>query len=190
MIISDIYNKDNGELLGILKIDGQHVLSSNPDTLFDLLASYVHSYASQHTNFRKAVDYKFLPLLKQSLIDGPKDYRGLQIDTHLTPMHPDKIFYYKYIGPAYQPRPDEQWVDENWQHVHSSNVSSVAYNPSFHRLYIEFKRRKGGHSVYQYEDVPPDIHDQMLAAASKGRFVYYVIRNNGSDSEYAYRQID
>jgi hypothetical protein len=96
----------------------------------------------------------------------------------------------RYRGPSYVPRKDESWIDENWQHVTSSNVESVAYNPKFNRLYVEFKRRKGGHAVYQYEDVPKDVHSNMMNAASKGKFVYYVLRNHGTDSEYAYRQID
>jgi len=102
----------------------------------------------------------------------------------------DKVLYEKYRGPSYVPRKDEQWYDEDWHTVTSSNVQSVAYNPTFKRLYVEFKRKKGGHSVYQYENVPDDIHDALMQASSKGKFVYYVLRNHGTDSDYSYRQID
>lgn len=114
---------------------------------------------------------------KDSLIKYAADMDKQQIDN-------------KYRGPSYQPRKDENWYDEDWKHVTSSNVNSVAYNPDFHRLYIEFKRRKGGHAVYQYENVPPNMHENLMNAASKGKFVYYVLRNNGTDSEFAYKQID
>ncbi len=49
----------------------------------------------------------------------------------------------------------------------SSNVARFGYDASTQVLGVEFKN--GG--VYQYFDVPPNVFDQMQAAASKGQFL-------------------
>ena len=56
--------------------------------------------------------------------------------------------------------------------VQSSNLASVGYDPSSQTLEIEF--RSGG--VYQYFDVPPRVHDELMTADSKGRFFARNIR--------------
>ena len=52
------------------------------------------------------------------------------------------------------------------QPVSSSNVKSVGYDPVKRTLEIECH----GGRVYQYDDVPPSVHQALMAAASHGRF--------------------
>ena len=56
--------------------------------------------------------------------------------------------------------------------VQSSNVASVGYNRHLHALEIEFVRG----AVYRFLDVQPGLYRQLLAADSKGRFIYANLR--------------
>lgn len=58
--------------------------------------------------------------------------------------------------------------------VSSSNLSSVGYNEEEHILEIEFN--SGG--VYQYYDVPPRIHEELMNASSHGSFFHREIKDS------------
>jgi hypothetical protein len=58
------------------------------------------------------------------------------------------------------------------QLVQSSNVYSVGYDAEKRRLEVEFVN--GG--VYEYLDVPPEKHEALLAAESKGRYLTQQIK--------------
>lgn len=61
----------------------------------------------------------------------------------------------------------------DWQPVpDSSNVSSAAWDPQTHELWIRFEH--GG--VYIYSDVPEGILEGLLAADSPGQFVNQQIK--------------
>lgn len=64
--------------------------------------------------------------------------------------------------------------------VSSSNLSSVGYDESNQVLEIEFN----GGRVYQYFDVPKRIHQELMNAASHGKYFHRNIKNN-----YSYGQI-
>ena len=49
--------------------------------------------------------------------------------------------------------------------VTSSNLRSVGYDPASRILEIEFKN-----GVYQYADVPLEVYEALMAAASLGRY--------------------
>ena len=66
----------------------------------------------------------------------------------------------------------------DWTDVSSSNVGAVAYAPDFARLFVRFLNG----SLYAYEAVSPETHAAFLAAPSKGRWVWDVLRAGG----YAY----
>jgi len=51
--------------------------------------------------------------------------------------------------------------------VESSNLKSVGYDEEKELLEIEFKNG----SVYQYADVPEEIHEELMNAESKGRYL-------------------
>jgi hypothetical protein len=51
--------------------------------------------------------------------------------------------------------------------VDSSSVASVGYDPAACVLEVEFH----GGGVYRYLDVPPQVHAELMAAKSIGRFV-------------------
>lgn len=51
--------------------------------------------------------------------------------------------------------------------VQSSNLASVGYSQSSRTLEVEFK----GGSVYHYFEVPADIHEGLMKAASKGKYL-------------------
>ena len=57
--------------------------------------------------------------------------------------------------------------------VVSSSLASVAYDTGRTILQIEFRDR----SVYQYIQVPEDIHQDLLQADSKGAYFNQHIRN-------------
>lgn len=77
-----------------------------------------------------------------------------------------------------------QGAQLNWIPAVSSNVAEYAYDYEFRRLFIRFKSGAG----YAYEDVPQQVWDGLLRAGSKGQYVFYQIRNKGTDSIYAYRR--
>jgi KTSC domain len=61
--------------------------------------------------------------------------------------------------------------------VQSTTLAAVAYDPAQHLLQLEFRDR----TIYHYRDVPPDVHDALLRAPSKGAYFNRVIR-----PQYAY----
>ena len=65
--------------------------------------------------------------------------------------------------------------------VESSNLKSVGYDPCTRVLEIEFKDG----SVYEYDDVPCEVHSGLMDAESKGSFFYENIRKR----DYEYRRI-
>jgi uncharacterized protein len=52
------------------------------------------------------------------------------------------------------------------QHVESSNIGSIGYDERSQTLEIEFLN--GG--VYQYFDVPANIYNSLMSAASHGQY--------------------
>lgn len=56
----------------------------------------------------------------------------------------------------------------------SSNLSSVGYDEDDRILEIEFN--SGG--VYQYYDVPPRIHQELMNASSHGKYFHSSIKDN------------
>lgn len=65
--------------------------------------------------------------------------------------------------------------------VESSHLKSVGYDAESRILTIEF--RDG--AIYEYADVPPEIHAGLMNAASHGRYFHRHIRN----AEYGSRRI-
>lgn len=57
--------------------------------------------------------------------------------------------------------------------VQSSNLKSVGYDSDTKILEIEFLH--GG--IYQYFDVPADIHQGLISAPSKGKYFHAFIKN-------------
>jgi len=72
------------------------------------------------------------------------------------------------------------FADMNRTPVSSSNLSSVGYDEEDRVLEIEFN--SGG--VYQYYDVPPRIHRDLMNASSHGSYFHREIKEN-----YRYDQI-
>ena len=57
--------------------------------------------------------------------------------------------------------------------VSSSNIASIGYDPGSETLEIEFTNG----SIYQNFNVPAGLHEQLMAAPSKGQFLNTYIRN-------------
>lgn len=57
--------------------------------------------------------------------------------------------------------------------VASSNIASVGYDEGSQTLEVEFLNG----SVYQYYNVPPNMHEQLMQGGSKGRFLNTYIKN-------------
>jgi hypothetical protein len=67
------------------------------------------------------------------------------------------------------------------QPVSSSSLASVGYDGTKNTLEIEFKHG----SIYQYYDVPAEVHAGLINASSLGQYFHANIKNAG----YRYRQI-
>lgn len=52
--------------------------------------------------------------------------------------------------------------------VDSSNIASIGYDPETATLEVEFL--KDG-SVYQYFDVPAQVHEELMTASSHGSYL-------------------
>jgi hypothetical protein len=50
--------------------------------------------------------------------------------------------------------------------VTSSNIMSVGYDPATRTLEVAYAT-----GVYQYAEVPPEVHLNLMAAGSKGRYL-------------------
>jgi hypothetical protein len=64
--------------------------------------------------------------------------------------------------------------------VTSSNLRSVGYDDATRTLEIEFKN-----GVYQYADVPLEVYQQLMSAASHGSYFIQNIRDAYSVSRIA-----
>ena len=59
------------------------------------------------------------------------------------------------------------------QPVSSTHIRGVGYDPRTSTLAVQF--REGG--VYHYHAVPQELHEQFLAAPSKGKFFRAAIKS-------------
>lgn len=64
--------------------------------------------------------------------------------------------------------------------VESSMMGHIGHDPESKTLTILFHSGKR----YDYDDVPPEVHDSFLAASSQGSFF-----RNEIDECYSYRQV-
>lgn len=71
--------------------------------------------------------------------------------------------------------------------VESSQIASIGYDAASKTLAIAFKKKNGPPSVYHYDNVPADVHQQFMAAESKGRFFGANIKAN---PDFTYRKIE
>ena len=67
------------------------------------------------------------------------------------------------------------------QHVSSSNIKAVGYDPATQTLKIEFLN--GG--LYQYLNVPESIYQGLMSASSHGQYFDQYIKKGG----YTYRKL-
>lgn len=74
--------------------------------------------------------------------------------------------------------------------VTSSNVCEIGYDPTFRRLYVTVGRDGVPVRGYTYDGVPSQVYLDFLRAPSKGKYLYYTVRANGTDSLYAVRPFD
>ena len=66
------------------------------------------------------------------------------------------------------------------QKVTSSNIASIGYESSTLTLEVEFNNG----SIYQYSNVPSNIHTALMSASSHGTYL-----NSNIKGRYNYRQI-
>lgn len=64
--------------------------------------------------------------------------------------------------------------------VSSTSLKSVGYDPQTQTLELEF----ASGSVYQYANVPPEVHQALLEAESLGRYFIDNIEKN-----YTYQRV-
>ena len=57
--------------------------------------------------------------------------------------------------------------------IASSNIASVGYDETTQTLEIEFLNG----SIYQYYNLPINMHEQLMQAQSKGKFLNIYIKN-------------
>ncbi len=56
--------------------------------------------------------------------------------------------------------------------VDSSNINSIGYDQESMTLEVEFANG----NIYQYFDVPPRVHENLMKADSKGKFLHSQIK--------------
>ena len=57
--------------------------------------------------------------------------------------------------------------------VASSNVKAIGYDEHTQTLEVEFLNGR----VYQYYDIPENMHNHFMQAPSKGQFLHIYIKN-------------
>lgn len=94
----------------------------------------------------------------------PQDYNDVAwVWRHLTPIS-NQI--------SGQRAPTEEKM--NRISVSSSSISTIGYDSSTQTLEIEFQNG----NVYQYFDVPPTVHTELIGAASIGQYFSHAIRDS------------
>ena len=69
----------------------------------------------------------------------------------------------------------------SWVPVYgSSNVVEIRYHEPSRECFVKFT----GGTVYCYENVPPEVWEELVHSQSKGRFVNIVLRRG-----YKYRKV-
>lgn len=66
------------------------------------------------------------------------------------------------------------------QHVSSSNIRSIGYDPDSTTLEVEFH----GGRIYHYYNVPEYIYNGIMSAGSKGSYLHRNVKGR-----YRYRQV-
>jgi hypothetical protein len=61
------------------------------------------------------------------------------------------------------------------QAVTSSELTSIGYNPTSHVLEVEFRTGR----VYEYHEVPDDVHSGLIGASSLGRYFNEHVKHAG-----------
>ena len=74
-----------------------------------------------------------------------------------------------------------------WIDVESSNVEAVGWEMDRSALWIRFGVDKKPRT-YRYPDFPRVVYEEFLAAPSKGKFVWEVIRNGGRDDRFKFQE--
>ena len=59
-------------------------------------------------------------------------------------------------------------------HVSSTNISSIGYDEATETLEIQFLNG----AIYQYFNVRLSIHEQLMQASSKGKFLHQYVKNS------------
>lgn len=60
----------------------------------------------------------------------------------------------------------------NMTYVDSSNVQAIGYDNNAQELHVQFNSG----ATYVYHGVPPEIYDELMAAASKGSFLNRAVK--------------
>ena len=67
--------------------------------------------------------------------------------------------------------------------VESSSIHSIGYDETTRTLEIQFQG--DSERIYQYENVPPDVHQELMNADSKGQTFWRLVRDS-----YQYTRIN
>lgn len=72
------------------------------------------------------------------------------------------------------------------QNVQSSQIAAIGYDGASKQLFVRFHGKGGQTSTYRYDDVPEDVHRQMVAAdaaresgASVGQIFHRLVKQGG-----------
>lgn len=60
--------------------------------------------------------------------------------------------------------------------VESSNIAAIGYDPESKKLRIEFLNN----TAYDYDNVPKEVHDEIMAAESHGKALNALVKKNPS----------
>jgi len=114
-----------------------------------------------------------------SVVNGTIDYEGEETELDIEDIRGLELVVEDFVLPFVEEAVDRaEHADLVWIPVEgSSNVSAFAYDPVGRFMYVEFLDKGQGAPVYQYDDVDVETYNAFLAAPSKGKAVWQLLRD-------------
>ena len=162
---------------------------SSPYHKGDVLCGVQPAYATIYQRLKDLDDVTLnsIPLDRCTDFELKDDLKPIEVNLILTPLQMEQLIknchdraiieqFKEYIplysdrelAEALRDRSTEEWID-----VDSRCLSAVSYNCISHILKVRFVRG----DVYQYEDVPENIFNDLLSSTSVGQYFNYYIKD-------------
>lgn len=93
--------------------------------------------------------------------------------------YPHEMFRQLFIDRVNQLIPKEATMEIELKEVQSSNITHIGYDAATKTLIVKFitSLTNKGSAKWSYAEVPPEKHEELMAAESKGKYFHTHIRN-------------